>query len=209
MDNKLLKPVVLAAAALLLAAVPSGCKKAEAPVKTEKAEVRLPLEPISGQMAFNQMYRPIRAWAPDALPLTLTCGDIPGIQNQDGKAAMWTGVFVSPTRHEARTVFFSAADHDNLARGISLGGAQSWTGATPKSRPFNPTHFFVDSDQAYKTAAEKGAAWIKKHPDKKPSIYLASGVRTDEPVWIIMWGDTKSGYLHYVSATSGKTLANR
>lgn len=209
MENQILKPVVLAAATLLLAGVPSGCKKAPPPAPEEKAEVRKPLDPVTGHSAFNQMYRPIREWAPDAVPLTLTSGDIEGIKNEDGKAAMWTGVFVSPSRREARTVFFSATDHGSVVRGITLAGAQPWSGATPKSRPFDPTQFFVDSDQAYKSAVEKAGAWLKKHPDEKLSMYLASESRDDNPVWIVMWGDSKSGYVHYVSASSGKTMSNR
>ncbi len=211
MDNQLVKSVVAAAAIVLLAGVSSACKKAPppAPAPAEKAEVRQPLDPITGHAAFNQMSRPVREWAPDALPLTLTSGEIEGMKNEDGKAAMWTGVFVSPSRHEARTVFFSAADHGTTARGISLGGSQAWSGATTTSRPFDTAQFFVDSDEAYKSAAEDAGPWLKKHPDKKLSIYLASESRSDDPVWIIMWGDTKSGYVHYASARSGKTMRNR
>jgi hypothetical protein len=155
------------------------------------------------------MYRPVREWAPDALPLSLAAEEIPGMQNESGKAAKWTGVFVSPSRREARTVFFSAMDHGTLQRGVTVAGAQSWSGATPKSRPFDPNQLFVDSDQAYKTASEKAASWLKTHPGKKPVLYLAGGTRTPEPVWVLMWGDTKSGYLAYINATNGKTVPGR
>lgn len=210
MDRKLLNSAAFVAV-LLLAAAPAGCKKSpvEANSKEPAVETRKPLDPITGQSAFNQMYRPVREWAADALPLTLAAEELPGFQNEGGRAAKWTGVFVSPSRREARTVFFSAADQPGLQRGITLAGSQPWSGATPKSRPFNPTQFFVDSDQAYKTASAKAAPWLKAHPGKKMSLFLAGGTRNPEPVWVLMWGDTKTGYLAYINATSGKVMPNR
>jgi hypothetical protein len=210
MDIKLLKCAALAAAALLLAGAPLGCNRSSIESSVEAAiDPRKPLDPITAHSAFNQMYRPIRAWAPDALPLTLVAEEIPGMINEGGRAAKWTGVFVSASRREARTAFFSALDQPGLQRGVTLAGVQSWSGATPKSRPFNPTQFFVDSDEAYKKAVEKAGAWLKTHPGKKLSLYLAGGTSNPEPVWVIMWGDTKSGYLAYINASSGKFMPNR
>ena len=209
MENQPLKTVVLAAATLLLAGVPSGCKKA--PLRPPRKKPK-----CGNRWSRSQaMPRSIRCTGPSANGRQTPCRlrspavTFEGIKNEDGKAAMWTGVFVSPSRREARTVFFSATDHGSVVRGITLGGSQPWSGATQKSRPFDPGQFFIDSDEAYKSAVAKAGTWLKKHPDEKLSMYLASETRDDDPVWIIMWGDTKSGYVHYVSASSGKTLANR
>lgn len=207
MDKRILASLIVIGAAVL----PSGCSKAPEPVKASTAPVveRKPLEAITGQSAFNQMYRPVRQWAPDAVPLTLTAGENPDVKNDSGKAAMWTGVFASPSRHQARTAFYSATDYNATARGVSVGGAQGWAGPDPKSKPFNAAVLFVDSDQAYKTAYEKAEAWVKKHPDKKLGIYLASASKNADPVWVIMWGDMKAGYVAFVNGSSGKIMTAR
>jgi hypothetical protein len=208
MDKRILASLMLISVALL----PCGCNKGSEPVKTsstEPAVERKPLEAISGQSAFNQMYRPVRQWAADAVPLTLTCGENPQVKNEGGKAAMWTGVFASPSRREARTAFYSATDDNGIARGVSVAGTQPWGGANTKSKPFNAAVLFVDSDQAYKTALEKAEPWVKKHPDKKFGIYLASASKNADPVWVVMWGDMKNGYVAYVNGTSGKMMNGR
>jgi hypothetical protein len=120
---------------------------------------------------------------------------------------MWTAVFVSPSRREARTFVYAVADHgSDIHKGVSAGGAQSWSGPTAKSRPFQVTEFITNSDDAFKAASEKAAAWLKKHPGKKVSITLASEARFRAPVWYIMWGTTKSGYLAFVNATTGLAM---
>ncbi|MCL5743358.1 MAG: hypothetical protein M1541_05435, partial [Acidobacteria bacterium] len=151
--------------------------------------------------------KPARAWAADLLPLTLAAGEVPGISNEGGKAAMWTAVFVSPSRREARTFVYAVANHgSDIHKGVSAGRSQAWSGATPRSRPFQVTEFFINSDDAFKTASEKAGAWLKAHPGKKHSITLASTTRFSAPVWFIMWGDTKSGYLAFVNATTGLAM---
>ncbi len=205
MDKQLLKAVVALTSALLLTACseapnPVDSKKAETPAKVEPAG---PPEAVAARSAFYEMYKPARAWASDLLPLTVAAGEIPGIKNEDGKAGMWTAVFVSPSRREARTFVYAVADSgSDIHKGVT-GGAQDWSGSTPKSRPFQVTEFITNSDEAFKTASEKAGAWLSKHPGKKVSITLASTARFPTPVWYIMWGDNKSGYLAFVNAITG------
>ena len=205
MDKQLFKAAAVVAGALLLAA----CSEAPqpAPPKTEpaaKAEPAIPPEAIAGRTAFFEMYKPAHGWAADLLPLTLAAGEVPGIKNEDGKAGMWTAVFVSPSRREARTFVYAVADHGtDIHKGISVGGAEVWSGPTAKSRPFEIAEFVTNSDDAFKTASQKAAAWLHTHPGKKVTITLASTGRFAGPVWYIMWGDTKSGYLAFVNATTG------
>ena len=168
-----------------------------------KKEPPRPEGPVAAQTAFYEMYKPARAWAPDLLPLSLISGKVKGTENSGGKAGMWTAVFVSPARREARTFVWAAG------KGVSEGGAEAWSGSTPKSRPFQITEFVVNSDAAYKIAAEKAAAWLKKHPGKPASLSLASTARLQVPVWYVMWGTTKSGYLAFVNATTGKPMTGR
>ncbi len=153
------------------------------------------------------MYKPARAWASDVLPLTLAAGEVPGIKNEGGKASTWTAVFVSPSRRDARTFVYAVASHgSDIHKGVSAGGAQAWSGPTPKSRPFQVTEFVIDSDEAFKTASQKASAWLAKHPGKRVSVVLAQTSRFPAPTWFIMWGDNKSGYLAFVNAVTGLTM---
>ena len=178
---------------------PSGEKKAEEPQKPE---------PVAAQSAFFEMYKPARTWAKDLLPLSLASNEIPGIKNEGGKAAMWTAVFVSPSRREARTFFWAMADSGTtIHKGVSVGGAQAWTGETPKSMPFQVSEFAVNSDAALKSASVKAEAWLKKHPGMQPSFFLGKTSRFPAPAWFIQWGTAKNGYLAIVNATTGDVLS--
>jgi hypothetical protein len=206
MDKNILIAVIALAPVLLVASCSEAPKPAEtkAEAKTEPAK---PAGPVAGKTAFFEMYKPAQRWASDLLPLSLASNDVPGIPTEDGKAPAWTAVFVSPSRREARTFFYAVADHgDNIRKGVTSSGAASWSGATPQSKPFSVSEFSVNSDAAYKAAYEKAASWVKKNPGKKVSLFLASSSRFPAPVWYVLWGNTKVGYMVFVNATTGMVL---
>jgi hypothetical protein len=191
----------------------TACSEAPTPTEIQKAGVETkqepakPPEPVAAQTAFYEMYKPARTWAPDLLALSLTSDEVPSMKGEDGKFPMWTAVFVSPSLREARTFTYSVVDDGaTIHKGVSVGGAEPWSGATPKSAPFQTTGFVVDSDAAYKTAYAKAEEWVKKHPGKEVSFSLGSAARFPAPVWFIIWGDTKSGYAVYVNATLGTVI---
>lgn len=200
-------------ALMLVAAIAmlTGCT--EAPTGSAKEPVAKapagPPEPIAAQSAFFEMYKPARTWAPDLLPLTLASGEIPEVKNVDGKAGRWTVVFVSPSKHEARTFVYSVADSGtDVRKGVNMGGSQPWSGPTAKSRTFQVTEFLTNSDAAYKTALQKAAPWVEKNPGKKVSLFLANATPSHVgPLWFVLWGDTKTGYLAHVNATTGTLVA--
>jgi hypothetical protein len=206
--------LLLAATAGLAALTACGPAPTPAPPSKEPAEAPKqapqPEGPVDAQTAFYEMYKPARTWAPDLQPLSLIAGEIPGMENSGGKAGMWTAVFVSPARHEARTFVYAVADHgSDIHKGVTAGGAESWTGATPKSRPFQIADFTVNSDAAYKTAAAKAAAWLKGHPGKKVALSLVNAARFPSPVWYVMWGNAKAGYLVFVNAANGQIMTGK
>ena len=209
MHKKLLIAVTAVAAVVAMTAcseapTPTEIKKAQVETKQETAK---PSEPVAAQTAFYEMYKPARTWAPDLLVLSLISNEVPSMKSADGKFPMWTAVFVSPSRREARTFTYSVIDDGaNIRKGVNVGGAEPWSGATAKSSPFQTTGFTVNSDAAYKTAYAKAEAWVKKHPGKKVSFSLGSAARFPAPVWFIIWGDTKSGYGVYVNATTGSLI---
>jgi hypothetical protein len=207
MDKRLCITATAVAAALALTACSGSPKPGAVETKAEvakKQEPPKPPEPVAAQTAFYEMYKPARTWATDLLPLSLASNELPSLKNQDGKAAMWTAVFVSPSRREARTFFYSAINEgESVVKGVSAGGAQPWSGETPKSRPFQTTEFVVNSDAAYKAASAKAESWVKQHPGKTAAMFLGSSAKYPSPVWFIIWGTTKSGYAVYVDATTG------
>ncbi len=199
------------AAAVTVAIVLSACSKApQATTKGESVarhEPAKPPEAIAARIAYFEMRKAARAWAPDLLSLTLKSGEIPAVQNEGGKAGLWTAVFVSPSRREARTFNFAVADKGmELRKGLNVSDKQSWAGATPASKTFIDSEFIVDSDAAYKVGAEKAAGWLKTHPNAPYTMTLGNASRFPAPVWYIMWGTNKSGYIAYVNATTGEVV---
>jgi hypothetical protein len=206
MHTNLLK-VVIACAVLAFLTDCSQAPQTPAPETKKAAAPAAPAEPVAAQSAFFEMYKPARQWAKDLLVLSLVGNEIPGFKNADGKAAMWTVVFVSPTLRQARTCTYAIADHGtSIHKGVDIGGSESWSGETPKSQPFQITEFAVNSDAAFKTASEKAAAWLKKHPDAPVAMALGKTSHFSGPVWYIQWGTTKQGYAAYVNATTGEVI---
>jgi hypothetical protein len=205
--------LLIAATAVVAVVAMTACSETPTPTEITKAGVETrtepakPPEPVAAQTAFYEMYKPARTWAPDLLVLSLTSAEVPSMKSVDGKFPMWTAVFVSPSQREARTFTYSVVDDGaSIHKGVNAGGAEPWSGATPKSSPFQTTGFVVNSDAAYKTAYAKAEAWVKKHPDKKAAFSLGSAARFPAPVWFIVWGNTKSGYAVYVNATTGTVI---
>jgi len=161
------------------------------------------VEPVAAKTAFWEMYKPARGWAADLMVLSLGSNEVPGVNSDAGKFGMWTAVFVSPGRQEARTFTYSVVANGNTPKGVSAGAAQRWTGSTPQSQAFRVSDFAIDSDAAYRAALTKAGAWVKQHPDKKAALTLGSASRFSVPVWYVMWGSKTAGYSMFVNAMSG------
>jgi hypothetical protein len=201
------KKVLLTATAVVSALVLSACS--EPPKTMTKVETEVKKEPakapeaVTAQRAFYEMYKPARTWATDLLALSVVSGEVPNIKNEDGKAGLWTAVFVSPSRREARSITYAAVESGAIPKGVNVGPVLPWGGATKTSKPFASSEFAVDSDAAYKTASGKAEGWLKKHPNMQPTFRLGNASRFAAPVWYIMWGTTKNGYAALVNATTG------
>jgi hypothetical protein len=190
-------------AALLLPACSEAPKPAAKDTEAKTEPVKPP-EAMSARSAFFEVYKTARSWTTDLLALSVTSGEVPNIENKDGKAGLWTVVFVSQSLRQARKFTWAAADSGaDIRKGVNVDNAMDWAGATPTSMPFAATEFMVDSDAAYKTGLEKAADWLKTHPDEKVSFRLGNASKYPAPVWYIMWGSTKNGYAALVNATTG------
>lgn len=205
MDKLLLKAVTALAALLALTAC-SEAPKTETKTAEAPKEPAAPTEPVLAKTAFYELYRPARTWATDAEILSLTSGDIEGFKIAEGKAPLWTIVFVSPSRNAARTGTYAIVDKGTIHKGATLEGEERWSGPTPKSQPFPITDFQINSDDAYKTALPKAQSFLKQHPDKPLSFFLGKQAKFAGPAWYVLWGDPKMGYAVYVNATTGAIM---
>jgi hypothetical protein len=201
--------VVSAFVAMLLLA---GClEKTKTTVTDDSKTAKPPAgppQPVTAKTAFWLMYTPARHWSTDILILRVTPKEVPGFKNEDGKAAMWEAMFASPSLHQYRVYSYAiASSPPDIFKGVSAGLRVPWNGVTRDAMPVELTSFNVDSDAAYQAAAADGAAWLKKNPDKPLSaLALGNTFRFQAPVWYLMWGDKKSGYVAYIDANSGKVL---
>jgi len=176
----------------------------EAP-KTESTEKAFPSTPVTGKTAFWDLYKAAHSWAADLEPLKLESSSAPGLKNQAGNAAIWTGTFGSSKRREAIMITYAvAAKPPDVTKGINVGHPFPWPGPTKDALTFQTSDLVADSDAAYKAALAKAEPWLKKHPDKEVSISLGNASRFGTPVWYVLWGDSKAGYSVYVNAKTGE-----
>ena len=156
------------------------------------------------------MYTPAHAWAPDMLPISLKSGEVAGVKNTEGKAGVWTAVFGSPSLRMARTYTYAVVEElPTIYKGVKAEAPESWAGPTTASETFQTSDFTIDSDGAYKAAADKAGDWLKE-PDnasKPVSFSLGAAARFPAPVWYVLFGNTKAGFAAYVNATTGNIIA--
>ena len=202
-----MKAAVLAAAVLLLSACSQAPKTTENTSSSSDTTPAAPTGPVPAKTAFWEMYKPARQWATDLLPLTVVSKEIPGMKNEDGKAAMWQVTFASASRQEARTFTYAVAAHSpDIYKGVTIGNSLPWAGPTRQLIPFQISEYAVDSDAAFKTATTQAADWLKTHPGETATMTLQDTARFPGPVWYILWGSAKSGYQALVSASTGTAL---
>jgi hypothetical protein len=201
----------VAVAVLLL----TGCSQSTNPSTGNESQAAKqptgPPELVTAKTAFWPMYTSARSWSPDLTMIRLTPKEVPGFKNEAGKAAMWQAAFASPSLHQYRIYSYAiAAVAPDIHKGVVAGLRLPWGGVTRDAMPVELTSFNVDSDVAYQAAAADGAAWLKKNPDKALSSFaLGNTFRFQAPVWYLMWGDKKSGYVAFVDANSGKVLKQK
>lgn len=203
------------APALLAVLVLVACSEAPKPGTETKAaveskEAAVPPQPVSGKTAYWEMYKSARDWAKDLQPLTLVSKEIPGIKNEDGKAAMWEATFASPSQQQARVFTYAIVAHPpDIYKGVTIGKPLPWNGPTRNALPFMMSNVTVDSDAAYKTAVADADAWLKKNPDKPLSMTLQDNARFQLPYWYVMWGTSKLGYAVVVNGTNGSVIKGK
>ena len=205
----------LTAAIILLSLIflLSGCSQPSKPAggdaTTAKAsESSSSPEPVTAKTALLPMYSSAYKWAHDVVLLRLAPKDMTDVEKGAGKAALWEATFASPSQRAYHVYSYAvAARPPDIYQGVTVGSAVPWAGVTRDVMPIQSSQFQVDSDAAYAAAAADAAAWGKKNPGiKLSSFQLGNGYSFPSPVWYVMWGDKKLGYVAFVSATTGKVL---
>jgi hypothetical protein len=203
------RKIAWVAAALILTACSQAPKAPTTNTTTAQAQPKPTITtpvPVSGQTAFWEMYKAAFAWAKDVEPLTLSNKDLAGFKNEGGNSPLWSATFASPSQGQARTFTYSIIETAELSKGVNVGGPIRWSGPTREVMPFQTSDFTADSTAAFAAASADAQAWLAKNPGKEPTFTLGSNARFASPVWYVMWGNKKSGFGAFVSATSGKVI---
>jgi hypothetical protein len=198
-----LRAGLLTATLLLTVACSSGPAEV---ASTEKAVEKAPAEaPVTGKTAFWEMYKLAHGWAADLQTLYLKSGELEGVTAKPGEAALWTVMFVSPTKNTAREFTYRAITQGTAHKGVGSGPEQPWGGSVPKAQAFGTADMKLDSNEAYDKATEEAKAYVKANPDKKVSFYLGKESRFPAPVWSVLWGGDK-GVSVIVNASDGSII---
>ena len=201
----------MAVAAVLLV----GCSQPSQPSGSgESGGATVPAGPpalVTAKTAYWPMYKSAQSWASDVVLVRLAPRDVPGFTSEGGKAAMWEASFGSPSRHEFRVDTYAITTIlPDIHKGAVDGLRMPWGGVTRDAMPIDISSSTVDSDAAYQAATADAAAWLKKNPDKKLSSFaLGNTTKFSAPVWFVMWGDKKSGYVAFVDASTGKVIKKK
>jgi len=190
--------VILAASLTLFA----GCSSAPKPKEAEKAP-----EPVTGLHALAQMFSSARSWQPDALVLRVNSLNAGNLKPQPGRAAVWQGIFVSPTAGQSRTYTYSVVDVSTSVRaGIFPDPAASFSAKSQTAQPFNIAAARKDTDEVYETAMKHAAEYTKSHPDQDVNYVLELNNRAPDAMWRIFWGNSisTSGFSVLIDASSGE-----
>ncbi len=208
-----LRKICLAAATMPVLLLLCSCSQPSQPPAgneptAKSAEPTAPAGPVTAKTAYWEMYKSAYRWAPDVVALRLAPKDVPGLAKENGKASVWEATFASPGKHAYCVFTYAvAAQPPDIYKGVTVGNSKPWAGETRDVMPIDMSQVKVDSDAAYAAAAADGEAWLKKNPEKKlANFQLGYGYSFPAPVWYVLWGDKKSGYLVYVNATTGKVL---
>ncbi|MCX6605758.1 MAG: hypothetical protein NTV52_19485 [Acidobacteria bacterium] len=185
----------------------AGC--ADAPKKAATKEPVKAPEAVTGQWAFFHMYVGARAWAADAQGVKLTSVNLAEVKGTPGKSGAWQVTFASASRQATKTFTYSAVDAPGNIRQGTFGDKED--GLNPRTKSFPMAALKIDSDAAYKVAAEKTAEYLKKNPNTPVTFLLEVSERHSTVAWRVIYGESvgTSAESVFVDATSGQYLETR
>ena len=161
----------------------------------------------TGKPCFTRMVDQARRWSADAMPIHYESVLNSESQGHDGKATVWQGTFMSPSRRSARVFTCSGSIlADAPPEGVTGRPEMPASASVPM---FDPSFLGSDSDNAYTLAQEKGGSKLMEKDPKQPVIYALSwDASKKQLIWIVVYGtDLKdSKGVGVVDASTGKFL---
>lgn len=176
-------------------------KKAE----SKPAEPPKPKEPVAARKAFYQTYASARVWSTDATPLEMISLNIPEMPCVEGKCGAWRVVYVSAAKQKLKVYTYGVVESPgNVYEGVFSPSEESWSGTRGEEQTWLTAALKIDSDVAYKTAAEKNGPLLKKNPKSPEIFHLQFLRRYPNLTWRVIWGENAStGFGVFVDATTG------
>ena len=161
----------------------------------------------TGQEAFNRMMGLALKWSPDAEPARVESVLTTETTGQDGKATIWRGYFVSPSRRATKTIVCSGSRRpDAPPFGVSPEGAEGAYNAQSAGLIFSQYLLKTDTDKAFAIAQQHGGEAIVKKDAQQPITYvLLKDKQQNVPVWYVIYGTSekdKKG-IGVINATTG------
>ena len=130
------------------------------------------------------------------------------MKGSGGKEAVWEAVFARPPNVKpGKWVGPEVDSGTEIHKGGQYCRAMAWGGPAREFAPIQNSEFGADSDVVVTSASAKAADWLKTHPNEKLNLLLAKDARYTTPVWVVAWGDKKSGFIAVVNGTSGEVIS--
>ncbi len=176
------------------------------PASEQKAAAEAKKEPVlyTAQECLKQLEGQAHLWAMDAKPFHIESIPTSESRGLEGKSAVWSAWFASPSRQSVRTFFCSGSRDPNApVFGVTRGGEMPYD---PKFVFFESFLLKTDSDKAFTIADGRGGqALLKKNPDQ-PVTYLVEMERGQSvPYWYVIYGKTlkENKGIGVINATTG------
>ncbi|MGH9530446.1 MAG: hypothetical protein ACRD2S_11075 [Terriglobales bacterium] len=167
----------------------SGCSSpsSEPPQTPQAAQFQ------TGRTIFQQLYVAAHGWAPDAQPIRLQSQVTPGDKDRDGKAAVWTGYFGSPSLRGVKSYTWSGTDAPDFAeRGISPGSLDTYNPSNTSTAIFDVRFLKIDSDQAFGVAQKHGGEKVIQATPQTPVSYVLDwNPAVNRLIWHVVYGASR------------------
>lgn len=196
-------------ALLLLVASIAGCSSGPSSTDQAKTAQEAPPKYETGRIAFQYMYAAARVWSPDAQPISETSEYRKGAPVQDGKEAVWNGIFAAPSRHSMKNFVYSGVGKEGERGASSVGHEDEWSPSNSSTMSFNMEFLKIDTDKAFQVAQKHGGEKLTKANPDQPVTYACDwDPRTHTLIWHVIYGtaanDTKLRIS--VDATTGEFI---
>lgn len=202
-----MKKRLIAASMLVVLALAAGCNSGGSKPAAEEPKKAPETELATGREAFQKLYMSARGWAGDARPYRLQSLNPSDSDGHDGKAAVWSAGFASPSRRTIRVFTWSGSKDPNApSRGVSANVEDTYSPNNAATAIFDIAFLKSDSDKAYSEAQAHGGEKLLKKDPKQPVVYVLTWTPSENALlWHVMYGtgETDAKLKIEVDATKG------